>query len=130
EWVALLNLFPDYVKESLIPALEVTNQRLAFNFSRLKFSPGGSRNVQQELDALAGTEGQLRFLDAFLKPLAAGFTATLNRALPSTNDPVNFPQGLFQAESFGGFLGLQPPGDIEGFNRLKKALGTFIGTQS
>jgi hypothetical protein len=93
QWVGILNLFPDFLKEQIIPALDQTNQGLNENFKRLKFSPGGSRTIQQELQDISGMGGQGRFVQAFLPALAAGWTAGLKRAqIPM--DQTILPQGF------------------------------------
>jgi len=79
QWVGILNIFPDFISEDIQPALDLTNQRLNKNFANLKFSPGGSRSIQQELEALSGPDGLVRFFDAFKPSIAHGFAATLQR---------------------------------------------------
>jgi hypothetical protein len=80
QWVGILNIFPDFVSDQIIPALETTNQRLNANFRDIKFSPGGKRSIQQELEAMSGPDGLVRFLDAFLPSLGTSFWATLGAA--------------------------------------------------
>jgi len=80
QWVGILNIFPDFLSDQIIPALETTNQRLNANFRNIKFSPGGSRSIQQELEAMSGPDGLVRFFNAFAPSLGAGFWATLNAA--------------------------------------------------
>jgi len=116
QWVNILNIFPDFVSDKIIPALDTTNARLNNNFSNLKFSPGGKRSIQEELESMSGPEGQRRFLDAFLAPLGAGFAATLGAAgIPGMGNLAPYNSGR-------GFTSLTPPGDQEGFDKLIEAL--------
>ena len=84
QWTDILNVFPDFLSKDIIPALDETNERLRYNFANLKFSPGGSRNLQQEIEAMSGPNGLVRMLNAFLPALSAGFTGALGAAgIPS-----------------------------------------------
>ena len=118
QWVDILNIFPDFLSDKIVPALDITNARLNQNFSNLKFSPGGKRSIQEELAAMSGPEGQLRFLDAFLAPLGAAFTATLGAAgIPGAGNLAAYNSGR-------GFTSLVPPGDQENFDKLIAAISS------
>ena len=65
QWTDILNIFPDFIEKDMQPALDETNRRLNKNFKDLKFSPGGSRNIQQELEYYPGPAGLVRFFHAF-----------------------------------------------------------------
>jgi len=108
QWVDILNIFPDFIANDIQPALDETNSRLNKNFANLKFSPGGSRSIQQELEAMSGPDGLVRFFDAFLPSLAHGFSSTLEHAGITGTD-------------FTGFGGISP-----GFKFPQKDWDDFI----
>lgn len=109
-WTNVLNFLPDFVADDVIPALDETNRRLNANFARLKFSEGGSRNIQEELEALQ-LHGNIGFLDAFLPAIGAGFNAALQRI------------GVDVAPSIsGGFGQMGPPVGQEGWDKLIAAM--------
>lgn len=108
QWVGILNIFPDFIADDIQPALEETNRRLNQNFANIKFSPGGSRSIQQELEAMSGPDGLVRFFQAFQPSLIHGFGSTLSRA------------GVSGVE-FGGFDSIAP-----GFKFPKEDWEKFI----
>jgi hypothetical protein len=124
QWIGILNIFPDFLSEQIIPALDITNQRLRSNFANLKFSPGGKRTIQEELAAYAGPEGQLRFLDAFIAPIGAG----LGAALAHAQIPINAAALQYGAAGFGT---LQPAlGHPQGMDYLIEQITKVVGITS
>jgi hypothetical protein len=79
-WTAILNIFPSTVSDAMIPTLEAANAKLNDIFSRLKFTEGGSRNIQQELKDFQDREGARGFFSALRPTLAVGFEQSLLQA--------------------------------------------------
>jgi hypothetical protein len=95
QWTDILNIFPDFIEKDIQPALDETNRRLNQNFKDLKFSPGGSRDIQQELESLSGYAGLFRFFQAFAPSIEQGFRSSLQG-------------GGIQIGSAAGFANLDP----------------------
>lgn len=99
KWTALLNLFPETIRESLIPALDGTNAALNAAFARLKFSEGGSRNIAQEIQALTYPQNApTKFLNAFLPAIRQGAAGSLAQAGIPVTGGLNVSAPFFTQE--------------------------------
>jgi len=80
QWADLLNIFPVFVHEKMIPTLADANKLLNQLFGKLKFSEGGSRTIQQEMADFSRTFGPRGFYTALRQTIGAGIAATLQAA--------------------------------------------------
>jgi hypothetical protein len=71
-YVDLLNTFPVIVHDTIVPFLDDANRVLADWFGSKKYSEGGSRNIQQELDDLRNREAPWGFWYALRQGVGAG----------------------------------------------------------
>jgi hypothetical protein len=77
----ILNQFPKSIKEAIAPLLDGTNAAIQTVFGiKFKFSPGGSRNIQQELESFAKLRAPETFFFGSRGLIGAGLAEALTQA--------------------------------------------------
>jgi hypothetical protein len=80
QWADILNIFPVFAHDKMIPALDAANELLNKFFGNLKFSEGGSRTIQEELESLQKNFGPRGFFYSLRQVIGIGLNETFTRA--------------------------------------------------
>jgi hypothetical protein len=80
QWADLLNIFPVFAHDKMIPALDDANKLLNQFFGKLKFSEGGSRTIQQEMDDLQKKFGPKGFFMSLRETIGIGLAENFRAA--------------------------------------------------
>jgi hypothetical protein len=137
-YVNLLNTFPQSVHDSIVPLLETANEWLNRFLGAKKYSEGGSRNLQRELEDLRTKEAPAVFFVALRQAIGAGIGGLLGRAGldlggvigeafgPVPEDQRGWRRGLV---NFGTGLGIPAnPEDAQKFLEAIQRLVSFSGS--
>jgi len=131
-WVEVLNSFPTFIHEQMIGTLESANELLSIFFGRKKYSEGGKRNIQQELDDLKRMEAPRGVFAALRETIGVGLGGVLDVAgLGNAGAAAReaFPRWLIgQSENLPGVM--IPTGSAEETEKFVEALKKMIGFTS
>jgi hypothetical protein len=132
-WTDMLNLFPKFARERIILTLQQANESLNVAFSRIKFSEGGPRNIEQELADFTSWESGRGFFHALRKSIGTGFEATLQQAgLDSTAALAGdqFSTGILHRGGKAEGNVFQFPENAEGAEKFIKSITEMISLTS
>ena len=136
QWADLLNIFPVFAHDKMIPALDDANKLLNHFFGRLKFSEGGSRTIAEEMKALQERFGPSGFFLSLREVIGIGLNETLTRAGFDFSDLIAKQFAPIVPGAGGKWQdalkqgGLQPPTKGEDVEKFVTALTNFFAIAS
>jgi hypothetical protein len=126
-FVEVLNLFPQAVHGAMVDTLDRANELLDMSFARKKYSKGGKRSIEKELEDLKNIDAPRSVFHSLSETIGVGFSETLK--LLNLQQAAEAARRGFSYSNTGMVdIPLGSPEETQKFVDALKQLITFTGS--